>query len=354
MIGRRGKALRLAYVAFLTVLFLMCSTDLIIREPEREVYQIAVIIEDVRDDNYVNFRKGIEQAAMEFHGDVQFITLYKRLDGDQQIELMSREQQDGAHALIIIPADEERVVSALAQGQVSVPVVLLGSGQAGEGAAGTIAPDHKAMGECLAREMAVRMDEGCQAVIFEETGRKSAMDRLFLEGAKDVFDQEGIRWMTVRAESTGPALSEAVLALGSRGREEGRTMILAQSTELLTEIAGIFGENHGLFGAGASGKTREYGPGQAGSLEGAPSSHGGVGGLYGRGSTLGVLNYLDQGLITGICVTDQFSLGYRSVEMAIQALEAGGGHRRLKLDSYYIEKEDLRRPEYEMLLYPVE
>lgn len=118
MIGRRGKALILAYVAFLTVLFLMCSTDLIIREPEREVYQIAVIIEDVRDDNYVNFRKGIEQAAMEFHGDVQFITLYKRLDGDQQIELMSREQQDGAHALIIIPADEERVVSALAQGQV--------------------------------------------------------------------------------------------------------------------------------------------------------------------------------------------------------------------------------------------
>ena len=188
MIGRRGKALILAYVAFLTVLFLMCSTDLIIREPEREVYQIAVIIEDVRDDNYVNFRKGIEQAAMEFHGDVQFITLYKRLDGDQQIELMSREQQDGAHALIIIPADEERVVSALAQGQVSVPVVLLGSGQAGEGAAGTIAPDHKAMGECLAREMAVRMDEGCQAVIFEETGRKSAMDRLFLEGAKDVFE----------------------------------------------------------------------------------------------------------------------------------------------------------------------
>ncbi len=287
------------------------------------MYQIAVIIEDVRDDNYINFRKGMEQAAMEFNGDVQFITLYERLDGDQQMELMSREQQDGAHALIIVPADEERIVSALAQGQVSVPVVLLGSGLAGEGAAGTMAPDYKEMGAHLARKMAAGMEDGCQAVIVEEPGKKSVMDRLFLEGAKGVFEQEGIRWRTVKAESAQPELEDTILALG--GREDKRTVILAQSPELLTEIAGI-----------------------------VPSFGGAVGGLYGRGSTLGVLNYLDQGLITGICVTDQFSVGYRSVEMAVQALEAGGGHRRQEVDFYYIEKEDLRRPEYEMLLYPIE
>ena len=65
MMGRRSKTALLLYMVFLMVLFLMCSTDLIIREPEKEVYQIAVIIEDIRDDNYGNFKKGMDQAAVE-------------------------------------------------------------------------------------------------------------------------------------------------------------------------------------------------------------------------------------------------------------------------------------------------
>ena len=63
MIGRSGKVMIVLYIVCLVVLFLMCSTDLIIREPERQIYQIAVIIEDVRSDNYSNFRKGMDLAA---------------------------------------------------------------------------------------------------------------------------------------------------------------------------------------------------------------------------------------------------------------------------------------------------
>ena len=90
MIGKRGKLLVVLYVVFLAVLFLMCSTDLIIREPEKEIYQVAVIIEEARDDNYGNFRKGMDQAAMEFNADVRFITLYEKLNAEEQMELIDR------------------------------------------------------------------------------------------------------------------------------------------------------------------------------------------------------------------------------------------------------------------------
>ena len=70
--------------------------------------------------------------------------------------------------------------------------------------------------------------------------------------------------------------------------------------------------------------------------------------------SLGILNYLDRGRIGGICVTDQFGAGYLSVETAVRALEEGGSQGREELDVWYIDKEDLRRPEYEKLLYPVE
>ena len=115
MIGKSGKIAVFLYMIFLVVLFLMCSTDLIIREPEKEVSQIAVIIEDVRDDNYSNFRKGMDQAAIELSADVRFITLYDRLDKEQQMELISREQQDGADALIVVPVDEGQVADALSK-----------------------------------------------------------------------------------------------------------------------------------------------------------------------------------------------------------------------------------------------
>ena len=88
MIGKRGKILAALYMIFLVILFLMCSTDLIIREPENEIYQVAVIIEAAGDDNYGNFRKGMDRAAVEFNADVRFITLYERLDGGRKGGIM--------------------------------------------------------------------------------------------------------------------------------------------------------------------------------------------------------------------------------------------------------------------------
>ena len=64
------------WAGVLVLLFLMSSTDLIIKEKKVEIYPISVIIEDANDDYYVNFNKGMDKAAVEFHGDVSFITLY--------------------------------------------------------------------------------------------------------------------------------------------------------------------------------------------------------------------------------------------------------------------------------------
>ena len=76
MITKYEKLLWAAYGVVLVILYMMSSTDLIIKEKKPEVYPVSVIVEDSTDDNYVNFRKGMEQAAMEMNVDVSFITLY--------------------------------------------------------------------------------------------------------------------------------------------------------------------------------------------------------------------------------------------------------------------------------------
>ncbi len=319
MIGRSGKVMIVLYIVCLVVLFLMCSTDLIIREPERQIYQIAVIIEDVRSDNYSNFRKGMDLAAAELNADVQLITLYEKLDVKEQMDLMDREQQDGTDALIVVPVEEEQVSAK----QMTIPVILMRAGVAEAAGAGNVIVDYEKMGEQLAREILKEQPADVPVYVLTDPAGQSDMDRLFLKGSDAVFQEAGRSVQRiVRGEE-----ERFYTMLEQPGAEAKKVVILAENQDILTEAAGVVAGSEAVADA--------------------------VGGLYGRGTTMAILNYLDRGVITGICVTDEFSVGYYSVREAVRALE-GAGSVPTVMESYYIEKEDLRNPAFEKMLFPIE
>ena len=84
MINSKERILWILYGMVLVLLFLLSSTDLIIKEKEMQVYAVSVIVEDTTDDNYVNFRKGMDRAAIEYNLDVSFITLYDERNRDRK------------------------------------------------------------------------------------------------------------------------------------------------------------------------------------------------------------------------------------------------------------------------------
>ncbi len=319
MIGRSGKVMIVLYIVCLVVLFLMCSTDLIIREPERQIYQIAVIIEDVRSDNYSNFRKGMDLAAAELNADVRLITLYEKLDVKEQMDLMDREQQDGTDALIVVPVEEEQVSAR----QMTIPVILMRAGVAEAAGAGNVIVDHEKMGEQLAREILKEQPADVPVYVLTDPAGQSDMDRLFLKGSDAVFQEAGRSVQRiVRGEE-----ERFYTMLEQPGAEAQKVVILAENQDILTEAAGVVAGSEAVADA--------------------------VGGLYGRGTTMAILNYLDRGVITGICVTDEFSVGYYSVREAVRALE-GAGSVPTVMESYYIDKKDLRDPAFEKMLFPIE
>ena len=319
MIGRSGKVMIVLYIVCLVVLFLMCSTDLIIREPERQIYQIAVIIEDVRSDNYGNFRKGMDLAAAELNADVRLITLYEKLDVKEQMDLMDREQQDGTDALIVVPVEEEQVSAR----QMTIPVILMRAGVAEAAGAGNVIVDYEKMGEQLAREILKEQPADVPVYVLTDPAGQSDMDRLFLKGSDAVFQEAG---RSVRRILRGEE-ERFYTMLEQPGAEAQKVVILAENQDILTEAAGVVAGSEAVADA--------------------------VGGLYGRGTTMAILNYLDRGVITGICVTDEFSVGYYSVREAVRALE-GAGSVPTVMESYYIDKKDLRDPAFEKMLFPIE
>lgn len=324
MITRREKLLWICYAAVLVLLFLLSSTDLIIKERKTEVYPLSVIIEDTSDENYVNFRKGMDRAAIELNADVSFITLYEENNQQQQLEMMVREQQDGAKAMIVIPVDGETLEEAISQMRPAVPLVLVNSDISSEKAAASVTVDYFEMGEKLAKQVVKR--HGSDASIYLFGGmQENTATRLFEEGIRSVLLDAGSQIVRIEKQD-GDTFKRAMEEYGNLKNEN--MVVIALNQTSLAETASILSEDS--------------------------QSEARVAGLYGRGTTIPILNYLDRGVISGICVTDDFSAGYLSVKRAVEAVTRRREEEKTLLESYYIEKADLRRTQYEKMLYPIE
>lgn len=324
MITRKEKILWICYGAVLVLLFLLSSTDLIIKEQKNEVYPLAVIVEDSVDDNYVNFRKGMEQAAIELNADVSFITLYEDNNQEQQLEMMAREQLDGARALVVVPVEERDIEDALAQKRVTIPLVLVNSELPRDRIAAVVTADYDEMGRKLAGEIIKKHPRELPVYLFGGE-RYNTVSRRFKEGVLSVLEEAGYETTLYLNQEPG-TFRKAIEELVYPGSHDAA--IIALDQESLAQTAAILADS-------AVYRTR-------------------IQGLYGRGTTIPILNYLDRGMITGICVTDDFSAGYLSVKRAVDAITNQVTEEQTLLENYYIEKEDLRKEQYEKMLYPIE
>lgn len=323
MTDKREKIVWLFFSLLLVILFLLSSTDLIIKEQKNEVYAISVIVEDERDDNYVNFKKGVDYAAIEMHADVSFITLYNSGDSSQQVNLLLREQQDGAQALIISPVKKKDMADAMDDGRIRRPVVFINSELTGSTAAASITPDYFDMGVQLVTKAVAEQPEDYELLLISAQPQNEVTMQFY---AGVVFAANEAQMSYWESGELGVDRYPEMIAAVSRSNKN--TVIICLDQESLMATAAIIAENPEL---------NQY-----------------ILGVYGRGSSIAVLNYLDKGVITGVMASDEFSAGYHSVRSAVEAIADQKYSGPVAVDSFYIRKEDLTKPEYEKKLYPMD
>lgn len=324
----KEKFFWISYSMVLVLLFLLSSTDLIIKEEEAKIHPVSVIVEADSDDNYVNFKKGMDLAAVELNADINFITLYEQGNRKQQEELLLREQQDGSRALIVAPVNREAVIRMQDENRIFLPLVFINSEAGKEDEAektATVTFDYAAMGRDMGKEIAAGSQPEEKIYILENKAMSEA-GRKFAEGIRSGITESGgsaaaaYTWQPQSGK--GNALEEM-----TKGWTQ-KIIIAAPEPESLMEAAQLIQETEkGEFW---------------------------VCGLYGRGGSVPILNLLDKGIIKGLSVTDDFSAGYLSVKAAIELAEGKKAETEKYLDSYYIRQGDLRDEKYEKILYPVE
>ena len=300
----KGKILWCIWAGILVLLFLMSSTDLIIKEKEIEVYPVSVIIDGDNDDYYVNFKKGNDQA--------------------QQMELVKREIRDGTRAVILAPVMAEEAVKELEGMNTGCPVLFLGSPQQSAKVADTIGVDSQESGRLLG-EAAVSQTPGDVPVYLFCKGLDYGDSAQVYEGVRTVLDEKGYHYRLIERKNQD-TYRQAIQETDAPGG--GRITIIALDVQSLDQATRILEEN--------------------------TIYQGRVAGLYGAGSTTSLLRALDRGIVTGLTAYNQFDEGYLSVKQAVEAIQGTHQKQETQLTAIYVDKDRLRDKTYEKMLYPIE
>lgn len=306
----------------LVLLFLMSSTDLIIKEKVHDIYRVSVIVEDSKDDYYVNFKKGMDQAALEHNIDANFITLYERNNSEQQKDMVNREMEVGTQAILLAPVDYTKTAAMLEDMTVDIPIIILNNEEpAGDKVMANVSADYFSAGQMMAEKIGGEFQSGTSVYLFTEGLQYSSNRRLY-DGIISVLPELGYEVNLVEKAFE----NRYIEILAERVIKEESAAVIALDTESLLEVADILEMNPDEFSNIA---------------------------LYGSGTTLKILHHMENGTIHGVLTENAYDAGYLSMEKAVEAIDNKNIKETVKLESFFLKKEDITKKEFEKMLYPI-
>ena len=212
----------------LLVIFTLLLPQLLREEAYQPLF-LSVLLRDADSSGLAAARLGMEQAADELGAELRFLTPTVQGDSREQAELLRREAEGGAHALIAVPADPATLRDAL----LSSPRPLVTLEAPVEGGAGTVSPDNALLGQALAQALLEDWDSGPVVLLDSGASCPGAVPRL--EAALDYLqDRPDLPVVVTGSQGRGEDISEARCMydwLTSRGVPPERVILEEQADD---------------------------------------------------------------------------------------------------------------------------
>lgn len=289
---------------------------------EIPVKNISVITRGKLSESWENFKQGAEQAGTDLNANIRMISLGNEESSklEEQIELLEREVNSDADAIVIAPVDHEKMAESLAKMKRNIPVILVESSVDSRKPYEIIACDNKKMGTALAEEvmrhgnlrkkiLLIGGDISCSSVLDREEAFRNTMKISY----NTILDWEGADYS-----------SDTIL---NYLRTNNVDVIVAFDTEILENAAKALKEYEDQY------------PPQLTEL-------------YGVGSSSKVIRYLENDNIVSIVVQDDYSMGYLGVRDAINAINGKEEKEKTEIAFKIVDHEHMYSEENQRLLFP--
>lgn len=290
-------------------------------ERERKIYQISYIYRsNTLDESQQAVKLGMEQAAKDYKLEITSVAFDNPGNPAEQIEMIEREVKNGADAIVIEPVKSKEVASILEKLQKKIPVVEVNS-QAEEGKDGQIPSVHVdsyQMGEQLAKEI-VKENENQKVILLKPGDAYTDVSQNY-QGLYDTLEKEEIEIIEISfsAEDESQKRLPAVSAEYS-----GADAVVAFGTDELELTGKMWKEHPELLEVN----------------------------IYGFGKSNQIIAYLEEGIISSIGVSNEYSAGYLSVDRVMNRLK-GRKSSDKEVNFSIIDKEHIYTTDNQRLLFP--
>lgn len=316
-------AIFLMVVLLLLSLFVISSTDLFIPRDDNEVYDISVIINDSDGERWTNFRSGMDQAAKEMNANISFVTLYDKNSLEQQIELLKREIDDDADAVLISAADSKKLSETLKNMIIDIPVLAIDSKLDGKQVKSYISPDNFKMGEKVGQEIQMNTREK-ETVLILKTNMKSSNISERYKGLLSVLNDSSHNYEVLNLNE----ISE---------KDKASKILLSYLSKNSPDIAVALDEST----IEALLNTMEQIPAEERMK------------LYGIGQTNRIVYNLEMENIESIVVSNMFTMGYLGIKNGVDAIMQKPIKDKIEIEFGVINKDNMYSTKNQRLLFPV-
>ncbi len=277
----------------LLVFVLMASTSALIMNGVREdPVKVSVVMDDSSSGRWASFIAGMEQAAKDKGVKLNVVSTARNLTVSQQYLLVNEEISEGADG-VILQFVSSRGTENMISGISGKAVLVLADTSADmevdvEGKSACIQADNIEIGRALANEVRIALGNdltGCRIGIVAGNQRQNSLKER-LQGFKENIDTSGAE--IVWTDSSLINVSDKI-----EKRQEG------SYADVIVAL-----ENSGLEAACEYAQRTEERPG-----------------IFGEGTSIKNVSYLDDGLITSMVVPNEYYMGYQSVTAITRRLD---------------------------------
>lgn len=286
------------------------------KQEKKNVSQVSFFSrESAEEYNRTSLKQGIEQGAKDFGAVLTVQFLNNTGSASDMVDLLEKEIENKTDAILVEPVDEEAVLEKLKKCGKEIPVVLVNAGFTDSDDFAKITCDNKKLGKDMASEIMKENQENRKVLLVTEP--------LVFQDDKEAC--EGIE------EGLGGACEIEHLVLS--GDEEQRQN---QITERLKK-----GDIHAAVALSAGSRNLEL----LGRLKRRDQIPREVL-VYGIGKNNQIIADMEDGYIQAVGVINSYSVGYLSVQQAIQ----GRGQEKEVMASI-INKDEIYTPENQRMLF---
>lgn len=308
------------YIVLIFLIVLIISAIFVTRyylstEEKKEVKNVSVVVYGNSKERWDTLERGIKMAALEENAEITFVTMSDEKSITEQNELITKEIENGADALIVAACGGDRQKGFFQKFAEQIPMILVESGTEG---VTTIRGLDYDMGYYLADQLVKNESDIVKIAIVSEGTQRDSVDKR-LKGFEDriaMTDIKTVNWIKYNN------INAKVFVQNNITREAVDAVVAFDNANVEGAVDAIVNLDKDID-------------------------------IYGVANSEKAVYYLDKGIIKALAYQDEYSMGYMAAKTVITGTDMYLNGKAKTIEYKIVSSEDVYDEKTQRLLFPV-